>query len=239
MKPNAALAFVLAGTSLAILTYAPTGSLVAAGRACAAAVALVGLLTLSQYLSGRDFGIDQLLFRDATGAVGTSHPGRMAPTTTLDFVMLGLALLLLDQQTASGRRPAEYLALAAALVALLAVVGYLYGVEAFYALTVYTQMAVHTAAAFVVLSAGVLCARPDRGWMEVLTSDSAGGLLMRRLLPAGLLVPQGLGGLRLAGQRAGLYLTEYGVSSLVVASVVGRCRPSSVRPGGWAGSSTS
>ena len=64
-----------------------------------------------------------------------------------------------------------------------------------------------------VLAIGVLCARPAHGIMAVVSSDSSGGTMIRRLLPAVIIVPALLGGLRLAGQqalhlrhRAGLWL---------------------------------
>lgn len=57
---------------------------------------LLGALTLSQYLFGWNLDIDQMLAREPAGAFGTLAPGRMAPTSALDFVLVGLALLLLD-----------------------------------------------------------------------------------------------------------------------------------------------
>lgn len=91
---------------------------------CALIVALVGLLTLGEYLSGRDFGIDQLLVREAPGAIGTSSPVRMAPYIALNFLLLGIALLLLDAETRFGHRPIQFLALTAAVISWLALVGY-------------------------------------------------------------------------------------------------------------------
>ncbi|MBI4379671.1 MAG: GAF domain-containing protein [candidate division NC10 bacterium] len=231
MKANTALAFLLAGVSLWLLQPEPSPQLspspggqggwrrpegnrrLAQGLACI--VALIGLLTLSQYLFGWDLGIDQLLFKEPSGAVGTFAPGRMAPTTALNFLMLGLALLLLDVETRRGHRPARVLALAAAVVSFLAVVGYIYNVGALYGIASYTQMAAHTAVAFTVFPIGLLFARPDRGLMAVVTSEAAGGVMARRLLPAAIGFPLLLGWLRLEGQRAGLYSTEFGLALVV------------------------
>ena len=78
LKVNTALCFVLAGLSLRLLAQEPAGegAQETSGRrtqqarkaawgtavavACAAVVALVGLLTLGEYLIGRDLGLDQL-----------------------------------------------------------------------------------------------------------------------------------------------------------------------------------
>jgi len=216
MKANTALAFILAGVSLRLSQTEKTGrGTRRAARVCAFAVAVVGLLTLSEYLFGWNLGIDQLLFKESFGTPGTSFPGRMAPNTALNFLAVGLALLLLDVDI----RPAQFLTLTAALVSSLALLGYAYGVKSWYGLASHTQMALHTALTFVALCAGILFARPDRGSMTVLTSVTAGGSTARRLLPAAILIPAVLGWLRLEGERAGLYGTEFGVSLTVVLNI--------------------
>ncbi len=51
------------------------------------------------------------------------------------------------------------------------------------------QYALPTVLPVVVLELGLLLARPDRGWMGVLTGPGLGGALARRLLPFTVLVP--------------------------------------------------
>lgn len=122
MKANTALAFVLAGASLWLLAAGESGRRTRRiAQVCAVAVSLVGLTTLSEYLLGRDLGIDQFLVLEPPGAAGTSQPGRMAPTTAFNFLVLGIALLV-DMRR--GHRPAQVLGLAAALVSFLALIGY-------------------------------------------------------------------------------------------------------------------
>jgi signal transduction histidine kinase len=106
------------------------------------------------------------------------------------------------------------------LVGFLALIGYTYGVASFYSIAYYTQMALHTAVAFILFSVSLLFARPDRGLMAIIMSESTGGILARRLLLATISILVVLGWLTLAGQRAGLYGTEFGVSLLVLSSIV-------------------
>ena len=81
-------------------------------------------------------------------------------------------------------------------------------------------MALHTAIAFVLSCSSLLLAYPDRGLMEIITSKHAGGILSRRLLlPVIGIVPL-LGWLRLFGQQAGLYTTEFGLSLMVLLCIV-------------------
>jgi hypothetical protein len=140
----------------------------------------------------------------------------MAPTTALTFSLLGGALLLLDVSTRRGRYPAQVVAVIAGAVGLLAAVGYMYGVTALYTIGSSTGMAVHTAVTFIVLATGILAARPDRGMMALLTSDSVGGVMARRLVPTAIGIPLVLSWLRWEGQRAGLYGTAFGLALMVI-----------------------
>lgn len=222
MKPNTALALLLSGVSLWLSRGGELGRTRQAQRriahACAIVVVVIGLLTLVEYLSGLDLGIDQRLFAESSSAVGTFAPGRMAPTTALDFLMIGLALVLLEAPRAS--RAVAFLALTAGAIGLLNLVGYVYGVQALYGLASYTQMALHTSVVFVVLGVGVISARPDRGPMAALVSGTVGGTVLRRLLPAAIGVPFVLGWLVLSGNRAGLYDAIFGLAFFALADMV-------------------
>ena len=221
MKANAALGFLLAGAALWLLQAEPPSL----GRRriaqlCAFLVALVGLLTLGEYAFGWDLGIDQLLFQEVPGTLGTSSPGRMPPTAALNFLVIGLALLLLDVETRRSHRPAQLLVLPAALTSLLGVVGYAYGVTALYGIASYTRMTLHGALTFLVLCGGILFARPNSGLVRILSSEGPDGVAARRLLPAGIGVPLLLGWLRLQSQRAGLYDNVLGLALFAVANVI-------------------
>ena len=221
MKANAAFAFLLSGISLGLSTPGEESSTWGKERirqALAFLVALLGLLTLSEYVFGWDLGIDQLLAREAPGALKTSSPGRMAPNAALNFLFLGGALLALEVRR--GEWIVSILALAAATVAMLALIGYAYGEDTLSGFVSYTHIAIHTALGFVVLTVGVLFRLRDRGFTGFVMSDTPGGALARGLLPPVFAVPLVFGWLRLLGVRAGLYGDEFGVALLVTASIV-------------------
>ncbi len=223
MKANTAFGLLLAGGALAsVLARTRDGgnrTATALGHLAAAGVLGIGVLTFLEHATGRDLRIDQALFREAPGAVGTSAPGRMAPATALCFSMAGAALLLGGVR---GRVAAALPALGGAVLLLggITVVGYLYGVKALLGPASFTVMALHTGIAFVVLGLGVLCAHPDLAPARLLLSNSLGGLQARRLLVPLVGVPMLLGWLRLEGQRAGYYDTEFGIALFLVSSVI-------------------
>ncbi|TWO78665.1 PAS domain S-box protein, partial [Denitratisoma oestradiolicum] len=223
MKANTALCFLSGGVSL-YLWHGSDASLrqQRAASWCAQALVLVGGLTLAEYLLGRDFGIDQLLFREAEGAVATSSPGRMAPNTALSFILLGLALTNLTRSRQEDQLPrySQELALAALVIALIALFGYAYGVHTLYGFASYTRMAVHTMGAFLVLASGVLIAVPNQGLMAVVTAPGSGGQLARRLLPAALAIPAIVGWLFMEGARKGAYDMAFALTLVVVSNIL-------------------
>ncbi|MBU2603376.1 MAG: PAS domain-containing protein, partial [Actinobacteria bacterium] len=221
MKANTALTFLLCGVSLWLSANDPADNRFRrAGLVCAGLAALMGLLTLSQYLFGWNLGIDQFLFREAVGAAGTSNAGRMAPTTAFSFLAMGAALLLLGTRHHGSVAVRQYLALTVGVISLLAFVGYIYGVVSLLGPAAYTRMAVHTAVTFLLLSSGVLAVRPDEGLMATLTSEGIGGLAARRLSWAIFGIPLVLGYLFLAGESRGSYDSAFALSLLVISTVV-------------------
>ena len=219
MNPLSAIGLLLAGVSAWLLQDEHVeGRERWISRVCALVVALVGLIRLIQILFGLEPGIDQLLFSAslASEAALTGFSNRMASDTALDFVLIGGALFFLDRRSRRGRWVSQYLALTVFVFSILAFAGYVYGVANLYGNTSYIPIAAMT---FVVLSAGVLCARPERGLMAVVTSRNMGGVVARRLLPAAILVPLVLGWFRLRAQQVGLYGTELGVSLFTVATM--------------------
>ena len=219
MNPVSAVGLLLAGVSAWLLQdERATGRARWISRACAILVVLFGLIRLIQVLFGLEPSIDQVLFpeRLALEAASSGFPNRMAFDTALALVLIGGALLYLDRRTRRGFWVSQYLAMTVLVLSVLAFAGYIYGVADLYGNTSYIPIASMT---FLVLSTGVLCARPERGLMAIVTSRNMGGVVARRLLPAAILVPLVLGWFRLRGQQSGLYGTEVGVSLYTVATM--------------------
>ncbi len=223
MKPNTALCFVLAGMSLGSIQLSSGDAdergwrYVLVARVLSGMVALVGLLTLAEYLLSLDLGIDALLFRQTLQASGLLHPGRMAGATALGFVLFGGSVLLMSNQWPY---PSQSLALLTSLNGLVACVGYMLSVPSLYEVAAYSSMALHTALLFAVLGLAVLAARPRLGVMASITSEHTGGAMARRVLPFVLAVPMLLGWLRWKGQVAGLYGTQFGIALLILGEFV-------------------
>jgi diguanylate cyclase (GGDEF)-like protein/PAS domain S-box-containing protein len=221
MKANTAVGIALSGASLWLLLPADSGTKrKAAARFLALLVAVIGTATLVEYVFGANLGIDQLLFNDPEGSLGTSSPGRLAPTTGTAFIALGLALMLLDYKTRRGRRPAQVLSLWAGLIAMLAITGYAYHTSVVYKVFLYTKVAALTALALALLSSAVFFARPLSGIAGDLTGEGSGSVVARRFLPAVFFVPVLLGWICLHEEIAGMYGSELGLALYATVNMV-------------------
>lgn len=220
VKVNTAACFVLLGVSLWCLSreHAPGWQRVA-GRISALVVGIVAGVSLAEHLLDLQLGIGQALLTQPPTEADPAAPGRMSAATATAFLLVSTALLGLDFRNRRGHRPVLALALLTGLIGLLAVVGYTYGVRSPHAFSPFSSMAVYTAILFVAASVGILCARPDRGLLGVLTGDGIGTTIARRILPVAIFLPLAIGWLRLEGERAGLYGFEFGLALFATVNV--------------------
>ena len=179
----------------------------------ASLVIALGVITLTGYFIGHNLRVDQVLF-------GVQLAGnRVAPNTGFALLLIGVALWLLNSPRRLRPALEQLVALFPIGVALISLLGYAYSAEGMYGLGELQRMALPTAASLFVLGIGILCARPDGGFVSVIVSDHAGGVLARRMLPAAILVPAGLGWLTLSGQRAALFSEALGLAIAAAATM--------------------
>ncbi|MGH7365076.1 MAG: response regulator [Candidatus Rokuibacteriota bacterium] len=217
MNPMTALGFLLAAASLwvqGIPRQTPRKRwLRQAAGVSAGLVVAIGVVTLIGYVVGHNLGLDQILFRERLEA------NRIAPSTGLNFLLIGAALLLLDWEPRPGSSPAQPISLVPTAIALASLLGYVYGVGESYRVLRYIPMSLPIAAAFFVLGLGLVCARPDRGLISLATRDGAGSVLARRLLPAAILIPAVLTWLALLSRHAALFSSGLGLAITGVMSI--------------------
>ena len=152
MQFNTALCFIVCGTGLLLLNR----RLAAGAIWCGCAAALVPLLTLLEYLSQRNFHIDQIFLKPYF-QTASAYPGRMAPLTAICFIGYGTGLILAG---AAGRRARQWtaaglLACIVAVVGIVALLGYAANVESAFGWGAYSKMAVNTAMALILLGGGL------------------------------------------------------------------------------------
>ncbi len=216
-NPVTAIALMLAGVVVWLQHARRSSASIAwpavTRRTVAVLLVALGAITLAGYAAGRNFGLDQFLFTSRLAG------NRIAPNTGVNFVLLGIALWLLDLGGTSRRVFAALVALVSVGLSIVTTLGYLYGVDAMYGMGAYQPMALPTAVCFLLLGVAIVCARADRGFVSVMVTQDAGGVLARRMLPAAVLVPTALGWLTLWTQHRGLVTAELSVAVAVVLAI--------------------
>ncbi len=146
-------------------------------------------LTILEYLLGFDAGLDNPFGLDTESI---EHPGRMSLATAVGLLLLWLALAAVARSLV---RLGQVLALACLSIGVVTLLGYAYGVDALYEFGPFSSTAVHTAIGLAVSGAGVLLLRTGNGYMSLLTGNTAGGVIARRLGPLAVFTPMLVGAL--------------------------------------------
>ncbi len=221
MNPLTALAFLSAGISLFCYNMWENVAVRRIAQILAILVAMLGLLKIAGLIFNFSIYLDSEIFKHqlSAEAMVTGRPNRMAPNTALNFFLIGLSLVAL-YNTKKSSRFAHILAATTFFISLLTFLGYLYGVTKLQGIVGYIPMALNTSIAFMLLSLGILFSDMKRGLTALLAQDGVGGTIIRRLIPAAILVPSFLGYLRLVGQQANFYPVELGISVFIVTTIV-------------------
>jgi PAS domain S-box-containing protein len=184
------------------------------------AVAAVGAVVLAEYASGSPLGLDTLLFpHEVRALMSDGVPGRPSPQTAVALVAIGLALATLDIDR-KWRLVPLILGSSSALVAEIALLGYVYQVSYLHGISKISGLSAVTAGALLILNLGIACSRPERPPMSVITSLGPSGVLARRLVPGLLVVPFLTGLLTQAEQLRGSGSAALTVTVATVLSVV-------------------
>lgn len=219
MKANAAIGLLATGLSLRLFLM-PAPWTRPAGRFFALLAGTIGALTLSEHLFAWNLGIDELLFEESPGAAATTSPGRMGPNASTSLTLASIAIWSLYSGTQRAILRAQILGTCIAILALVPIVGYMYGATQLYAVARYSGIALHTGVALLALSMAILGARSEAGPVAALTNDAAHGVMARQLLTRMTVLTLLLGYARMTGERLGWYDTGFGIGIFVVVVIV-------------------
>jgi signal transduction histidine kinase len=144
----------------------------------------------------------------------------MASNTALSLLFCGLAVLFFSAETRRRFAPAQGFVLIAGLLGLLALIGHVYHVLLLKRLGSAFPMSWDAALALVFFCLSFLAAQPNRRVMAIITSNTVGGTMARRLLPMAIFVPWLLGLMLLLGEQAGYYSRESALSLFAAISIL-------------------
>jgi PAS domain S-box-containing protein len=190
MKPNTAAALLCLGIALLLASVKPRLGRDGARWVFELAALAIGAVTLTEYAAGTELGFDQWLVSTPLAEFQTIAPGRMSLLSAACIVLFAVALVVEHRGTARARAATRALATCAGIVALVSLLGYVYGAPALYRpLSASSAMAPHTAFAFLLLSIGIVVLHPQHGLPSIAAGRTLVGTHVRWLLPAAILVP--------------------------------------------------
>lgn len=220
LKANAALCFFLAGIILILVNReekrAPAKWLVSIFSLC---IFLIGAVTLLEYIFSFNPGIDELFFKDSTGQFPETPPGRQSPFSAIYFMLFGLCYF-----------PPVYKRISVSIMQLLQIISgvfvlasalsYVLGEYIIAGISLTYILVVHSTISFLLLITAVLFSQPDKGYMELVSSNTVGGKIIRKYLPAFILIFITIGWLGLRGEQTGLFNKVFSVSLLIIIMVI-------------------
>lgn len=216
MKFNTALGLLLASIAVSLANSHEKKSYLL--KILALLVLAIGGLTLFEYIAEINLGIDELFVLDHRNQESRLFPGRMAPNAAFCVFLLGLSLLLMDNKDFL-KRWSQRFAITGGIVALFALMGYLFEAQGLYQFSKYIRISPYTAICTLLLATSILFTRPQYGIIKILLSEGPSGLFARRMLLAAMILPPLLGWLGMVAKSRG-YLTVSSSSALVAACTI-------------------
>ena len=211
--PLVAMQFILAGAALLLLQAEPLSRWRRyVGVVLGATVVLIAVLKLIGYQYNWERGVDTYLFYYKLGV------SRMSPNAAFSFLLIGLALVLMDVQVRGRAYLSQVCVIAATVIGLLSMSSYFHNVLLLYGIAGYVPVVPDTATEFLILCFGLLCARPHREPVATIISTTEGGSVARRLLPAAFVIPLLLDWVRMQGES--LYGYEFGLSLFTLLNIL-------------------
>jgi len=178
------------------------------------------VLALVQYATGLSVGIDLVLFREALLAAGTTPPGRMSVLTATFLCLVATSLALPAPRTRLAERVTDGFA-TTIVIACFVILGFqLQGSSAEGLHLTVLPVSASAAVALFGIGLAALLARPERGWLEPVLREDAGGHLLRRMLPGAGLLPFVLGFAVVFGASRDLFGVRTAIGLLVGAVVL-------------------
>ncbi len=210
-----AILLILAGASLYLLNCESDPKKITIIRIMASIISIWSALTLIEYVSGLDMGLNTL-FSNFIPFM-TSEMVKSRILSSINLLIIGIALLMSSYKYKI--RLIQIIAFIYGFVALLGFSSYFYGRSDAYTLDLVVQMAMLTSLIHICFSVGILCLFPDKEYMGRITAQNNGGYMARRLLPANLGAVFITGILITMGYQLFFYSNEFGRGLYIVATM--------------------
>jgi len=210
IKINTAICLTFSGLALFLFSFEESNRPRWVLPIVAFIIMFTGLLTLFEFISKKDVGIDQLLIADNRDTI--HFPGRMSFAAAASLTLVGFAFLIFYIKNKTLLTIAQYALHLVTVVSFIAIIGYLYGVPTFYNLTTFNPMALPTAILLFIISVSASFIHPHLGITGLFTGNSIGNIMARKLFPLLVLIIVVLGYLRVVAKQYNIISENFGIA---------------------------
>ena len=217
MKFNTAVEFILLGSALLLTQMQSKKGYQIISLILYALIIGISIVSLLQTIFHFNTGIDQIFITD-TKPVNQHfpYPGRMSTITATCFALFGLALLGLALKSTLTHKISQYLLNLITAISAIALIGYLYGLSAFYNISYAGSMAIHTAFLLFCASLTASWLQPAFGVNKLFAGQHVGNIMARRLLIIAICITVFFGILSVIGKHYQLFSFNDGLSILII-----------------------
>jgi len=187
IKANPALCLILCGASVLFSLIPKIPKFLPFTLACAAAV--ISGITLIEWISGWDAGIDQLLATEPANMRATAIPGRMAANAAVAFLALSIGAALSQLSRGRDSNIDQVLGFVTFSIGQFALLGHAFGLPLLKGFWGGTEIAYTMSIMLSAAGCSLLLMRPGEGHTKILVEPGLGGIVIRRLLPWIAIIP--------------------------------------------------
>ena len=217
VKANAGIGFIVSGVGLLLLTYRATRPL---ARLLGLLLLVAALATLSQDFAGWDLKIDEWLFFDRAGRANFGAPGRVSPGAAVSFMLIGAVLMTTARSALLLIALTEIMLAGILVISITNLIGHSYEFNQNYNPFPFTVMPIHMGVSLALVASGLSAACPDRGFARAVLDTSAGGQMIRRLLPGIVAIPILIGWFVHRGLLKEVFTDAVGTAVFAVSSII-------------------
>lgn len=176
MKINSSLAFVFLGLALISLHLNKKNGIFFFGIC----TALIGFITLIEYTSGLNLGIDKLLTKENADIIGINYANKMSMVTALNFILLGGNVILKFNH----KKKSDLISLFVFFNSFLTVIGYLFEVREFFNIggQQVHPMTIYTSLLFLITSTGIIYKFIEEGYFKLLISETTANIIFKKII---------------------------------------------------------
>jgi|GEM_PF-1290431 len=218
MNPMSAITFILSGIWM-VMYFSTRKRNSPIQTTIAIFIIVFGIIhTITFMYPSISIRMDYILYRSKL--YPESDIALIPPNTGIGFILAGFVMLFASSRQNTVHLIRQFFIICILFVSYISSLGYLFQIAPRYTLGGLTPMSLSTAVTFFLLGCGLLLTGKRYAISRMLTSSYYSGTLIRASIPFILIFPPIVGYLRLKGERAGLYPSEYGVELNTMAFIV-------------------